>query len=85
MSVGGRSYHAAAAAAEAGGKLFGYIVAAVPVDQEFARAISEATGDETVLLVRHDRCWPLRLPADRRRGRRSSNGGGRAGARTGPR
>ncbi len=50
VSVGGRSYHAATAAAEAGGKLFGYVVAAVPVDQEFARAISEATGDETVLL-----------------------------------
>jgi hypothetical protein len=50
VSVAGRSYHVAAAAAEAGGKLFGYIVAAVPVDQEFARAISEATGDETVLL-----------------------------------
>jgi hypothetical protein len=50
VSVGGRSYHAAAAAAEAGEKMFGYIVAAVPVDQEFARAISEATGDETVLL-----------------------------------
>jgi hypothetical protein len=50
VSVGGRSYHVAAAAAEAGEKLFGYIVAAVPVDHEFARAISEATGDETVLL-----------------------------------
>ena len=50
VSVGGRSHHAAAAAAEAGEKLFGYIVAAVPVDEEFARAISEATGDETVLL-----------------------------------
>ena len=50
VSVGGRSYHAAIAAAEAGGKLFGYVVAAVPVDQEFARAISEATGDETVLM-----------------------------------
>jgi hypothetical protein len=50
VSVGGRSYHAATAAAEAGEKLFGYIVAAVAVDQEFARAVSEATGDETVML-----------------------------------
>ena len=50
VSVGGRPYHAASAAAAAGGKLFGYVVAAVPVDQEFARAIGEATGDETVLL-----------------------------------
>jgi hypothetical protein len=50
VSVGGRPYHAASAAAAAGGKLFGYVVAAVPVDQEFARAIGEATGTETVLL-----------------------------------
>jgi hypothetical protein len=50
VSVGGRPYHAAAAAAEAGGKLFGYIVAATPVDSDFARAISDATGDEVVLL-----------------------------------
>jgi Protein kinase domain/Double sensory domain of two-component sensor kinase len=50
LLVSGRPYHAASAAAEAGGKLFGYVVAAVPVDEEFARAISEATGDETVLL-----------------------------------
>jgi hypothetical protein len=50
VSVGGRSYHAATSAAEAGEKTFGYIVAAVPVDQEFARAVSEATGDETILL-----------------------------------
>jgi Protein kinase domain len=50
LSVSGRPYHAASAAAEAGGKLFGYVVAAVPVDDEFARAISDATGDETMLL-----------------------------------
>jgi hypothetical protein len=50
VSVGGRPFHAASAAAEAGEKLFGYIVAAVAVDREFARAISEATGDEIVLL-----------------------------------
>jgi serine/threonine protein kinase len=50
LSVNGRPYHAASAAAEAGGKLFGYVVAAAPVDDAFARAISGATGDETVLL-----------------------------------
>ena len=50
VSVGGRPYHVASAAAAAGGKLFGYVVAAVPVDQEFARAIGEATGGEIVLL-----------------------------------
>jgi hypothetical protein len=52
LLVNGRPYHAASAGAEAGGKLFGYVVAAVPVDEAFARAISEATGDETVLLSR---------------------------------
>ena len=50
VSVGGRPYHAASAAVAAGGQLFGYVVAAVPVDQDFARAIGEVTGDETVLL-----------------------------------
>ena len=50
VSAGGRPYHAASAAATAGGKLFGHIVAAVPVDQDFARAIGDATGDETVIL-----------------------------------
>lgn len=48
--VGSRPHHAASAVAAAGGKVFGYVVAAVPVDQEFARAIREATGDEVVLL-----------------------------------
>jgi serine/threonine protein kinase len=50
LFVNGRPYHAASAAAEAGGQLFGYVVAAAPVDEAFARAISGATGDETVLL-----------------------------------
>ena len=36
-------------------------------------------------LVATDRFWPPRLPEDRRRGRRSSNGGSRAGAPTAPR
>jgi hypothetical protein len=50
VSIGGRQYHAAAAAAEAGGTLFGYVVAATPVDGEFAGALREATQDEMLLL-----------------------------------
>jgi len=45
-----RPYHAAAAAAEAGGNIFGYVVAAMAVDDAFAAALREATQDEIVLL-----------------------------------
>jgi Double sensory domain of two-component sensor kinase len=48
--VGGRPYHAAIAPAAAGGTVFGYVVTAAPVDEAFARAIGEATGDDAVLL-----------------------------------
>jgi hypothetical protein len=50
VSVGGRTYHAAAAAAEAAASIFGHIVAALPVDDAFARAISASTQDDTILL-----------------------------------
>ena len=50
--VGGRPYHAAGAAAEAGGQTFGFIVACAPIDREFAQSIRDATQDETVLLSR---------------------------------
>jgi hypothetical protein len=43
-------YHAAAAAAEAGGNVFGYIVAAAPVDDGFAASLRDATQDEVVLV-----------------------------------
>ena len=48
--IDGRLYHAARAASEAGGSTFGYIVSALPVDQEFARALSDAAHDDVVLL-----------------------------------
>jgi hypothetical protein len=48
--VDGRPWHAAAAGADAGGFLFGYVMAAAPVDGGFARALGEATEDEVVLL-----------------------------------
>ena len=46
----GRPYHAAGAAAEAGGNVFGHVIAAVPVDEAFAHELREATQDEIVLL-----------------------------------
>ena len=45
-----RPYHAAVAAADAGGNVFGHIVAATPIDDGFAASIREATQDEVVLL-----------------------------------
>jgi hypothetical protein len=45
-----RPYHAAAAAADVGGYVFGYVVAAIPVDQGFAGSLREATQDEVVIL-----------------------------------
>ena len=50
VSVAGRPHHAAAAAAEAGGNIFGYVIAAAPLDQEFAQSLGETTGDEVVVL-----------------------------------
>jgi hypothetical protein len=45
-----RPYHAAAAAADAGGYVFGYVVGAIPVDDGFAGSLREATQDEVVIL-----------------------------------
>jgi len=50
IDIDGRLYHAAAAAAEAGTSIFGYVVAAIPVDATFAQAISASTQDDAVLL-----------------------------------
>jgi hypothetical protein len=47
-----RPWHAAAAGADAGGLIFGYVIAAAPVDAAFARALGEATEDDVVLLGR---------------------------------
>jgi aminoglycoside phosphotransferase (APT) family kinase protein len=52
VAIGGRPHHTASAAAAAGGNVFGYVVAAEPVDGEFARTIAESTGDEAVVLSR---------------------------------
>jgi hypothetical protein len=50
VAAGDRHYHAASAAAEAGGQIFGYVIAAAPIDREFAQALSDATRDDIVLL-----------------------------------
>jgi hypothetical protein len=50
IAVDDRPYVAAGAASEAVGTIFGYVVAAEPVNQTLADALSEATQDEVVLL-----------------------------------
>jgi hypothetical protein len=50
VTIDGRLYHAARATSDAGGNTFGHIVAATPVDEGFARALSDAAHDEVVLL-----------------------------------
>jgi hypothetical protein len=50
ITIDGRPHHAASAAAEAGGAIFGVVVAAAPLDDEFARTLRDATEDEAVLL-----------------------------------
>jgi hypothetical protein len=50
LNVDTRPCLAAAVTSEAGGTIFGYVVAAEPIDQTFAEAVSEATQDEVVLL-----------------------------------
>jgi Protein kinase domain len=52
VSVGSRRYHAAGASADAGNQTFGYVLAAAPVDADFARSLRDATRDEVVLLSR---------------------------------
>ena len=50
VQIRGRTYHAAAALADAGGNVFGQVVAAIPADDAFAVALREATQDEVLLL-----------------------------------
>jgi hypothetical protein len=50
LDIGDRPYLAVTAPSEAGGTIFGYLVAAEAVGQPFAQTLSEATQDEVVLL-----------------------------------
>jgi hypothetical protein len=51
VTLDGRLYHDAGVQAQAAGSTFGYVMAAVPVDQAFAQSLREATQDEIVLLA----------------------------------
>jgi protein kinase-like protein len=53
VEMRGRPYLAAAASADAGGSVFGYVVGASAVDDAFATALREATQDEIVLLSKN--------------------------------
>ena len=50
IAMNGRPYHAAVASAEAGGTIFGAVMAAAPVDSRFAQVLREVTEDDAVLL-----------------------------------
>jgi hypothetical protein len=51
VNIRDRLYHAAVAPAEAGGNMFGYVAAVAPVDEIFATALRDATGDDVLLLT----------------------------------
>jgi Protein kinase domain/Double sensory domain of two-component sensor kinase len=50
LNVDTRPFLAVAVASEAGGTVFGYVIAAEAIDQTFAESLSEATQDEIILL-----------------------------------
>jgi hypothetical protein len=50
LIVAGQPYHAAGATVEAAGSVFGTVIAALPVDDRFARDIRELTTHDVVLL-----------------------------------
>jgi hypothetical protein len=51
VSIEGRLHHAAVHPSAAADTVFGYVVAAIPVDEPFAQSLGEATQDEIVLLA----------------------------------
>jgi hypothetical protein len=50
VSIGNRPHLAVAVPSEAGATVFGYLIAAQPVDQAFAQTVMEATQDDVLLL-----------------------------------
>jgi hypothetical protein len=50
VEIRDRPFHAAAAVADSGGTVFGYIVGAMAIGDEFAASIREVTQDEIILL-----------------------------------
>ena len=80
VSLAGRPHHAAVAESEARGTVFGYIVAAAPIDSGFAQALSEATQDDVVLLGSRARCWARPSVEERSSGALSARGARQAAA-----
>jgi serine/threonine protein kinase len=54
VTIGRRPHVAVASPSEAGGAIFGYIVAAEPIDQTFADGVSRMAQSEVVLLSKDD-------------------------------
>jgi hypothetical protein len=54
VTVGRRPHIAVASPSEAGGTIFGYLVAAEPIDQTFADALSQMAQSDVVLLSKDD-------------------------------
>lgn len=50
LTIDGRIYHAVLAAAESGGTVYGFVVAAAPVDEAWAVALRNASGRDIVIL-----------------------------------
>lgn len=57
-------YQTAAQAAEAGGTVFGFLLAGARVDDAFARELSDATGEEVVVLADNQLLGSTILPGD---------------------
>ena len=54
VAIGGRPYIAIASPSEAGGTIFGYLVAAEPINQTFADTVSQMAESDIVLLSKND-------------------------------
>jgi class 3 adenylate cyclase len=50
LAVNGQEYQVAAVPADAGGTVFGFLLAGVKLDDAYARRLADATGDEVVLV-----------------------------------
>ena len=50
LDVEGNAYHAATTPVEAGGTLFGFVLAAARIDADFAQALRDVSRDEVVIL-----------------------------------
>jgi len=51
LEIDGRPYHGVLTAAESGGTIFGFVLAAAPIDDQWAHALREASDKEIVILT----------------------------------